>query len=450
MSSIIRGGDTFHGISVFGRGVFTDDKYGGRTYAGQCKDGYACGLGVATLFEGSKVYTEHSPDGKLDGQCLGRIADGVTFYRLYERGKQKASAWVFADGRCEYNDVACAPDDPLLLALIAQVAPVEVRPAAAAPHPSSPPTRPHAIFRWLSRLVLHPQALAAAVATEVNPHAARRRWWLRDTAQQQPHCSARPRSDACTDRFPLVVSQPGTLVHPHTRARPGSFSSPCHAQHAATRGGLLTLRTPRSFPRAFSPGFAVSISRSVWQAEEAVANLSVRLAVRVSCAQHDGVSWGTEEALHGYSYSRGTIGVYRYRGKHGPARSLPLSAPSLLPARACVLLQGLELLVTKLLARNRQPPPTVAAGVPHAELAAELISLPSGLLAMVCEAIVKLKVRLGAACVRAFWLRGRWERADEVPARVAAPVRVLGAVLASRGGRTGRTVCGVQYGRYYE
>ena len=58
-------------------------------------------------------------------------------------------------------------------------------------------------------------------------------------------------------------------------------------------------------------------------------------------------------------------------------------------------MQGLELLVTVLLARNRQPPPTVAAGMP--ELAAELISLPSGLLAMVCEAIVKLKVRLGAA-----------------------------------------------------
>ena len=79
------------------------------------------------------------------------------------------------------------------------------------------------------------------------------------------------------------------------------------------------------------------------------------------------------------------------------------AAPSLflLPARArvrerpSVLLQGLELLVTVLLARNRQPPPTVAAGVRHAELAAELITLPSGLLAMVCEAIVKLKVPLG-------------------------------------------------------
>ncbi len=63
--------------------------------------------------------------------------------------------------------------------------------------------------------------------------------------------------------------------------------------------------------------------------------------------------------------------------------------------------QGLELLVTVLLARNRPPPPSVAAAVPHAELAAELISLPSGLLAMVCAAIVKLKVRLGGCwCVR--------------------------------------------------
>ncbi len=54
--------------------------------------------------------------------------------------------------------------------------------------------------------------------------------------------------------------------------------------------------------------------------------------------------------------------------------------------------------MTVLLARSRQPPPTVAAVAPHAELAAELITLPSGLLAKVCEAIVKLKVRFGAAC----------------------------------------------------
>ncbi len=80
--------------------------------------------------------------------------------------------------------------------------------------------------------------------------------------------------------------------------------------------------------------------------------------------------------------------------------------------RANVLLQGLELLVTVLLARNRPPLPTVAAGVPQADLAAELISLPSGLLSMVCEAIVKLKVRLGGcrACVCALRQRGPSER----------------------------------------
>jgi hypothetical protein len=70
-------------------------------------------------------------------------------------------------------------------------------------------------------------------------------------------------------------------------------------------------------------------------------------------------------------------------------------------------MQGLELLATVLLARNRQPLPTLtAAGAPHAELAAELITLPSGLLAMVCEAILKLKVRLGAAGARASGVAG--------------------------------------------
>jgi hypothetical protein len=81
-------------------------------------------------------------------------------------------------------------------------------------------------------------------------------------------------------------------------------------------------------------------------------------------------------------------------------------------------MQGLELLVTVLLARNRRPPPTVAAGAPHAEqLAAELISLPSGLLAMVCEAIGKLKARLGAACARV------GVRVCTVPVRIRGVVR---------------------------
>jgi hypothetical protein len=109
---------------------------------------------------------------------------------------------------------------------------------------------------------------------------------------------------------------------------------------------------------------------------------------------------GTGLGLKVYVYGHlGTDGTARCEGcaaAVGRAR-LPSCGPS---ARARLddrmrLLQGLGLLVTVLLARNRQPPPPpVAAGVSHDQLAAELISLPSGLLAMVCEAIMKLKVRL--------------------------------------------------------
>jgi hypothetical protein len=100
MSSIIRYGDTLHGISVFGRGVFTfTDKYGrGLTYAGQCKDGYACGLGVATYFDGDKEYAEYGPDGQCDGRCLVRSAfDGGTRYIMYGPDEQYDGLWRSRD-----------------------------------------------------------------------------------------------------------------------------------------------------------------------------------------------------------------------------------------------------------------------------------------------------------------------------------------------------------------
>jgi hypothetical protein len=77
MSSIIWRGHTFHGSSVFGRGVFTNDTYG-RTYAGQCRDGHACGLGVVTWSDGTREYAEHGPDGQCDGRYLRRTAYGYT------------------------------------------------------------------------------------------------------------------------------------------------------------------------------------------------------------------------------------------------------------------------------------------------------------------------------------------------------------------------------------
>ena len=188
MSSIIKNGDTCHGISVIGRGVFKDTI--GRTYAGQCKGGYACGLGVLTYSDGSKDHAEHGPDGKYDGRFLGRWANGGTSYRLYERGKPKEDAFVFADGRCWYNWSACAPDDPRLLALIAQVAPVEVRPAAPAPHPPlASPLATEQSSDGSAGSVCPPQALAAAVATEV--HRPRRTPSL-VVARHKPTAAALP------------------------------------------------------------------------------------------------------------------------------------------------------------------------------------------------------------------------------------------------------------------
>ena len=206
MSSIITNGDTFHGISVDGRGVFKDTI--GRTYAGQCKGGYACGLGVATYSSG-KVCAEHGPDGKYDVRYLHRNARGDTFYWLYERGgKLKEYAVVFADGRCTYKGEVCAPDDPRLLALIAQVAPVEVRPAARAPHPPlarhSPPSHrpmdrparfaPAGAGKRRGRRGAPPRRTPSPVAVRHNPTAAT----LQSTATQ---CRVRaPFCDSCRTR----------------------------------------------------------------------------------------------------------------------------------------------------------------------------------------------------------------------------------------------------------
>jgi hypothetical protein len=200
MSSIIRDGHTFHGISVFGRGAFThDDEYETITYAGQCRDGHACGLGVVTWSDGAKGYAEHGPDGQYDGRRFDRWAGGNTWYWLFERGKEKDFARVRTDGDCNYNGFACAPDDPRLLALIAQVAPVEVRPDARALHPPiarhSPPShrpmdRPARFCRrrrspppWPPRCVPTPHAVAGVRATQT---------------KVQPRCTARPRSDTLT------------------------------------------------------------------------------------------------------------------------------------------------------------------------------------------------------------------------------------------------------------
>jgi len=120
----------FNGISVVGRGVFTDMK--GRRYAGQCKGGYARGLGVLTARDGTKSYSEYGPNGKLDCRSLARTSVNGDTYYLLVHGDKKHRLVLFADGRCTYNMASCAPDDPGVLALIGHVAPIEALASAAA------------------------------------------------------------------------------------------------------------------------------------------------------------------------------------------------------------------------------------------------------------------------------------------------------------------------------
>jgi hypothetical protein len=205
MTSIIKNGHIFHGISVFGRGVFTRKiEYGGRmTYAGQHKDGYACGLGVLTYSNGSrqdgaKQYADYGPDGEYDGRYLGHFPAGYTVYGLYERGKMTDSAWVFANGSSLYNDVACAPDDSRLLALIAQVAPVEVlvRPAAPGPTRHRPPLASKQSARSAGSFCYRRSRRPWIPRFSPTQSAARRPWLPCGTTQWHLFCTTRPEGDA--------------------------------------------------------------------------------------------------------------------------------------------------------------------------------------------------------------------------------------------------------------
>jgi hypothetical protein len=287
-----------------------------------------------------------------------------------------------------------------------------------------------------------PQALATAVAAEVRAHAV-----AGGHATQPNRIRAAKHGNAvmpiCRSGLSVSRMAPSCALTTAVRCmRMGpSRQRRCHeiVQHAAVsnagiRGQAARLFAPAShrhlFPRSLFArlcSFTI-LPRPVWQAEEAVANLPLRLAVRVHCGCQVGrgspwdaePSTGTRGVLAAHSRGipppgfRGSVSAYGHLGADATARCEGCAAavgrarlPSCGPRARARLndrmrsLQGLELLVTVLLARNRQPPPpTVAAGAPHDQLAAELITLPSGLLAMVCEAIVALKVRLAAAGAR--------------------------------------------------
>jgi hypothetical protein len=157
---------------------------------------------VLTYSCGSKAYAEHGPDGQFDGRYLERWTDGDTGYTLFERGEGKESADVLADGSCLYNDEDCAPDDPRVLALIAQVTPVEVRPAAPAPPPAT-------------RRPLATKGSSDGSAGSFCPRRRSRRPW-------PPRCIATPH--AVADGRATQPNDRRNATHDHalTRALPGS------------------------------------------------------------------------------------------------------------------------------------------------------------------------------------------------------------------------------------
>ena len=173
----------FHGTIVHGRGVFhTTAPYAQcsrHRFSGQCRDGHACGLGVLTSHINTEYagheYAEHGPDGHFDGPHLALSAWGTRDFRVFRHGEEIEHGSVRPGGSgtgCTYKYVACAPDDPRLLALIAQVAPVEVCPATAAPSPVLA-TLSRRCNRGFAGSFCPPQALATAVASEVHTHTAR-------------------------------------------------------------------------------------------------------------------------------------------------------------------------------------------------------------------------------------------------------------------------------------
>jgi hypothetical protein len=212
---------------------------------------------VLTYSDGTKKYAEHGRDGEYDGRHLVRDSGGTAFYRLFERGDLKADAHVYAGGRCTYNYVVCAPDDPRLLALIAQVAPVEVRTAASAPTRHRP-TLP----RRIGRLVLHPQALASSTATEVHPPRCMPPLMA---VRPEAYNSRSAKHDAVqSTTMPSRAHMPvrrrgreeGTLVHPdnrrlvHNQAGRGGFVAlPCPAHRRVERAAGCTVHVSEHIAR---------------------------------------------------------------------------------------------------------------------------------------------------------------------------------------------------------
>ena len=131
-------GRVWRGAVVGGRGVLTSDD--GGTYAGGVAGGAFDGRGVVKWSNGRTDYRELAAGGD-HGYQEWHCADRTVHYYLHERGKYVHTAYVYADGRCLYDNKSCGADhaDHAALKVAAQQATVRTATAPAARHPTAPP-----------------------------------------------------------------------------------------------------------------------------------------------------------------------------------------------------------------------------------------------------------------------------------------------------------------------
>jgi hypothetical protein len=125
MTEINAFGGTYRGTAEGDHGVFTHS--GGTVYEGQIAGGYPC-VGVVTYTSGATYFVECDADGKEHGRVMGCNADGDTYYRRCEHGREKEEAWLFDGVTCAYNGKACRADYAPFAALRAKGLAIKARP----------------------------------------------------------------------------------------------------------------------------------------------------------------------------------------------------------------------------------------------------------------------------------------------------------------------------------
>ena len=132
-------GYVWRGVVVGGLGVLTRDR-DVATYAGGVAGGTFDGRGVIKWSSGTTSYCELAA-GEFHGYSEYHSANGLVYYSLHERDKEVHSAYVSANGDCDYDRESCGADHAGLVALKAAAQHATVRPATApaARHPTVPP-----------------------------------------------------------------------------------------------------------------------------------------------------------------------------------------------------------------------------------------------------------------------------------------------------------------------